>query len=273
LVNPFGLAVWEYAIGIATNPLVTDRITEWQPTSILTAEGAAFYGSVVAIALLVVLRARRAGRLDLRPVLWLATFALIGARAVRGLAWWPIVAAVVVARLISRHPASERARERSTSSLLRRMNAVVAAILVAACVALVPLWRPIEAGLDAPAGVVATAPPGITAALRDVATSSDRLFAPQPWGSWFEFAIPGTPVFVDSRIELFPASTWDDYQAIADGTDGWLEALNRWDVTIVVTATGLGKVPLDTRLAAQGGWREVYSDDDGRLFVKSDRPG
>jgi hypothetical protein len=273
VVNPFGVAVWGYAIGIATNPLVTERITEWQPTTPFTAEGAAFYASILAIALLIAARARRRGRLKLRPIVWLVPFALIGMRAVRGLAWWPVVAAVTTARLVGRDPDATPPRERDTPPVLRRLNAVVAIAIVAAGIALLPTWRPIEPGLEAPAGVVATAPPGITAALRDIATPSDRLFAPQPWGSWFEFAVPETPVFVDSRIELFPVETWDDYETITDGRDEWLTTLERWNVTVVVAAAGMGRVPLDERLAGEPRWREVYRDGDGRIFVRSDRVG
>ena len=60
--------------------------------------------------------------------------------------------------------------------------------------------------------MVGNAPPGITGALRENAGPSDRLFNPQPWGSWFEFALPTLPVAIDSRIELFPTSTWDTYE-------------------------------------------------------------
>ena len=49
----------------------------------------------------------------------------------------------------------------------------------------------------------------------------DRLFNPQPWGSWFEFAVPDLPVAIDSRIELFPAQVWDDYAAVVGGREGW----------------------------------------------------
>jgi hypothetical protein len=273
LVNPFGIAVWQYAAGIATNPLVTTRITEWQPTTALSPEGSAFFLSVVLIVVLVVVTARNHGRIALAAVVWLAPFAAIGARAVRGLAWWPIIAAVTAARLIARRSDARSRDEPADPPLIRRVNVVIVGVLVAAAIVLLPMWRPQDPGLRAPAGVVGTAPPAITAALRGLVRSGDRLFAPQPWGSWFEFTLPEAPVFIDSRIELFPAAVWDDYDTITNGGANWQARLGDWDVTVIVAADRLGALPLAGRLAADRGWREVYADEDGRIFVRSDRPG
>jgi hypothetical protein len=144
---------------------------------------------------------------------------------------------------------------------------VVGAIVVAGIV-LLPVWRPIEPGLDAPSGVVGTAPPGITLALRATARPTDRLFNPQPWGSWFEFALPDLPVAIDSRIELFPPATWDTYENIVAGGDGWVDQLKAWGVTMIVV--GKKETAMADRLAAAG-WRRDYSDDDGSIFVAGDR--
>ena len=42
------------------------------------------------------------------------------------------------------------------------------------------------------------------------------------------------PVFVDSRIELFPTSIWDEYLAVGGAREGWQARLDRWDVDGVV---------------------------------------
>jgi hypothetical protein len=142
-------------------------------------------------------------------------------------------------------------------------------VVVASGIGLLPLWRAQDPGLRAPAGVVGNAPPGITAALRDLVRPGDRLFAPQPWGSWFEFAVPDASVFIDSRIELFPADVWDDYDAITNGSPAWRAKLAAWDVTVVVASDRLGSTPLGDRLSSDPDWRLVYSDIDGRVFVRA----
>jgi hypothetical protein len=262
ILNPFGPAVWGYALGLTTNGFVTARITEWQPTSLRTVPGMLFFGSALAV---VALLARRASAVSWPTLAWLAVFFAIGAYAIRGVAWWPLGASVAVAALLARPEPAAAAR---VSRRLERVNIAIVGALVIACVALLPAWRPIDPDLRAPAGVVGHAPPGITTALRGIAGPGDRLFNPQPWGSWFELELPDLPVAIDSRIEVFPPEVWTDYETVAGGGDGWQEVLDRWQVTIVV-------IPAEDKAFAarlrSAGWRTSFNDEDGIVFVESSR--
>ena len=223
-----------------------------------------FFASVMGV---VVLLARNGHGAPWPRLAWLAVFFLIGVYAIRGVAWWPIATSALIAGWLIA-PAAEGAVERPGTPLMRRLNVAVAGLLILVAVALLPVWRPYDEGVQAPVGVVGTAPSGITAALRDVAKPGDRLFGPQALGSWFEFALPAVPVALDSRIEVFPPEVWDEYQTVIDGAEGWQDLLDRWGVTIVVTLEG--DDALDARLAADG-WRQIHRDDDGAIFVRSDR--
>jgi len=276
--NPAGLELWRYAAGIATSPLITSRITEWQPPDLRSGEGLVFYGSALVVAAIL---ARRGRPTPWASLLLLAAFFLLAVLAVRGLAWWPLVATVTVAGLIGRQvsespaatddaaPVGSERPMRADPRLFRRVNVAIAVILVLVAIGLLPALRPLDPGLNAPAGLVSIAPPGITAKLRTIAGPNDRLFAPQPWGSWFEYAVPATPVFVDSRIEVFPPAVWDEYDVVVGGVEGWRQILDRRGVTIVVAVDQIGRVPLTSRLQSDPGWREIYSDKDGRIFVRA----
>lgn len=265
-LTPFGPLVWGYAVGLSINPQVTERITEWQPTSLRDVPGMLFFASVGAVLVLI---ARRGQRTAWPTLVWLGTFAAIGTYAIRGVAWWPLGAVAAIAGTLVTQPEPKAVAARTDPPLVRRANLVLAGAIIVAGVALLPVWRPLEAGLGAPAGVVGNAPPGITSALRDLAGPNDRLFNPQPWGSWFEFALPDLPVAIDSRIELFPVETWDAYQRVVAGVDGWERQLDEWGVTLVVAA-GDGKDAFTTRLIADG-WRRVFTDVDGSILVAPDR--
>jgi hypothetical protein len=141
---------------------------------------------------------------------------------------------------------------------------VVAGLLLVVCVILLPAWRPNDPRIGAPSGVVGDAPPGITQALRGLVRPGDRVFNPQPWGSWFEFALPDNPVAIDSRIEVFPVQVWDDYDRVRNGADGWQSVLKQWNVAAVVT--GHEDSTFTQRLIAAG-WHDAYHDGDGTILI------
>jgi hypothetical protein len=257
-LTPFGPAVWLYAFQLGANPAVTGQISEWQTTSIRDTSGVLFYGSALLVAAYLARRARPAPRATL---LWLGVFFVIGAYAARGIAWWPLAAVAAVAPLIAagRPEVVETVRQEARS--MRILNGVVASAIVVAGVALLPIWRPVDPGLGVPEGVLVQAPPGITGALREAAEPGDRLLAPQPWASWFEFALPEQPVAVDSRVEIFPDGVWADYFTITRGGEGWENALAAWAPALVVAEDS----DFAERLVAAG-WTEVHVDADGSVL-------
>jgi hypothetical protein len=264
-VTPFGPAVWSYAVGVGASPEISRRITEWQPPSLRDVTGIVFFASMLLVAAFL---ARRDRPVPWATLAWLGFFLLIGLYAVRGVAWWPMAAVAAIATLVE--PGRGLPANRLEPRAIRLANGGLAAALVVAGIALLPLWRPIDENLGAPVGVVSQAPAEITGELRRIALPADRLFNPQRWGSWFEFAIPELPVAIDSRIELFPAEIWDAYSTVEAGGSGWDAVLERWAVTIIVTATD-EDAPIVDRLHASG-WRTELSTGDGTILVRADRP-
>jgi hypothetical protein len=93
------------------------------------------------------------------------------------------------------------------------------------------------------------------------------MFNPQLWGSWFEFAFPEHPAFVDSRIEVFPDRVWEDYDAVSAGREGWQGVLDRWGIDVVV-AERRQQAALIPFILQDPGWRLVHRDADGMIFVR-----
>ena len=236
---------------------MTRRVTEWQPTTIRDGTGLLFFASVASVVVLIA----RSGRAVPWPTLaWLGVFVAIGLYAQRGIAWWALAAVVPITGLFA---ISASALEPTTSPLMKRLNVVVAGALILAGIALLPLWRPMEPATGAPVAVLTDAPPGVTAALRDLTVPGERVFNPQAWGSWFEFAVPEVKVALDSRIEFFPVDVWDAYEAVVSGREGWESRLSSWGVDVVVVDDPDG--PFAARLGAAG-WVPAYVDEDGSIF-------
>jgi hypothetical protein len=256
-LNPFGARVWEYALGISTNNVISRTIVEWQPPSMRTEPGLLFFLSVAAA--LVVL-ARRG-----RPAPWpslvtLGIFFLIGLFAVRGIYWWALVAPSILAAILTE---GDRTDDQEEPALA--LNTMIAGMLLVIGLAFLPWWRTM--GQPSQIGLLDHAPPGITRALPSIVDADDRMFNPQLWGSWFEFSLPGHPVFVDSRIEVFPGSVWREYDLVSGGVQGWQAVLDRWHISVVV-ANRKQQSELIPRMRQAPRWRLVYEDRDGLVFIR-----
>ena len=270
VITPFGFGVWEYALGLATNQEVTARISEWQPPTFGSAFGALFWISVVLVALSAGMITRRAGRIPWVAVLTLGAFVVLGAVAERGIAWWPGVAVVTLAGLGTdgRQPFRPSGIARPARGSV--LNSAIVVVLVLVGIALIPAWRPVDSGLNAPSGLLGQAPSGVTAALRGLAARTDRIWNPQVWGSWFEFAVPEPSYAFDARIEVIPPEAWADGDVVASAGAGWPAILDRADATIVITE-GDATSPLAQALAEDSDWRLAHADDTGTIWVRADR--
>jgi hypothetical protein len=276
LVNPFGTGVWSYAIGLTTNPTIRRLISEWQPTTPLSASGLLLYGSILVFGGLILRRVRipagpgSATWREVGPaVLWLVFLGLVAASAERGIAWWALAAPVAVAGLLDQ-PVPDPARAAPSGAIRPERasvaNGAIVIVLVIAGVVLLPIWRG-GTSLQGPPGLLTDAPAGITAALVGRVGPSDRIWNAQRWGSWLEFALAGVPIAVDSRIEVIPAGAWDDHIALSAGSAAWQAILDRWRVTVVVASRDeqAGLLPL---LRASPAWTLIHEDADGLVFVR-----
>jgi hypothetical protein len=259
LVNPFGPRVWSYAYGIARNPLISRLVIEWQPPSIRHPDDAIFFLSVIAV---VYVLARR-GRPTPWPALaWLGLFFAMALTATRNTMWWGLAAPPVLAGLLAEPEPTPR-QELAPSPV----NTAIAACLV--LIVGIFFMFSLEGGsLRSPGTRVADAPVELTTRLDGLVQPGDRIFNLQRWGSWFELSIPDNPVFVDSRIELFPVAVWNDYLAVSNGKEGWDRILDRWRVGAV--AVNMDQQGALVRLMKRDPrWRLAYRDDEGVIFVRA----
>jgi len=259
LVNPFGVRVWSYVYDISTNSVITKYISEWEPPTIRNYAGVAFF---VSVAIVVVVLARRVPIARWTTLVTLGVFFLIALQAQRGIIWWACIVPPILAAYLRR----DAEPDSGETAPRRWVNSVLAAALVAIGIAFAPWWRGTEP-LGGPNGTLSFAPPGITHALGEALRPGDRLLASQAWASWLEFQFRANLEAIDSRIELFPASVWQDYSNIMNGREGWQSTLARWDVDVVAVSRDQG-LPLLPRIAADPRWKPVYSDADGAVFVR-----
>ncbi len=187
---------------------------------------------------------------------WLAVFFVIGAYAVRGVAWWPLGAVAAIAGVL----VTSRSRTRPTRSRSARRSC-------AGSTSSSPGSSSSRASPCCPSGArrarargaarasSAMAPPGITAALRDLARPGDHVSTRSRGAPGSSSRCRTSRSRIDSRIELFPASVWDAYEGVIAGVDGWQAQLDAWDVAFVVVAAP--EEAFAARLAAAAGARST----------------
>jgi hypothetical protein len=258
LVNPFGVEVWRYAFDLSTDPIIRDSITEWAPVTIGSALGAATILSALTIAAYFARRRTPVGWID---IITLGAFLLLAFSASRAVLWWAMVAPIVVAGVAASGAAAPDAEADEARTPKVPAFVLIGGLLVAV-LAVLPWWR--GSGY---AEHLEAAPPGVTDALAN-APSGSRLFAHQPWGSWFVYALPEHPVFVDSRIEIMPASIWEDYFEVAYAGARWKDALNRWDPDFVIANKEEWKSI--SLLRNDKSWEVFYEDDESVVFSPAD---
>jgi hypothetical protein len=271
VITPFGASSWSYAVGLSTNDEVARLVSEWQRTGPLSFAGALFYLSVLVVAIVLVAARRRNGRWPSLPcLLWLGGLVVVGAWAERGVVWWafgvPVGLAPALAALGQTGVQAPRSGPAGPEPVrLRRLNLGIVLALGALVVLMQPIWRP-SPTVAGPDGLLTDAPVGLAAAMRGAGSPSDRVVAPQRWASWFEWAAPGIPVLVDSRIEVVPPVAWADYLVISSGGPGTLETLARTRATLVVADRREEGALLQVLEASDSGWQLVVADDDGAVF-------
>jgi hypothetical protein len=246
IVTPFGAGVWSYVRDITTDPVIRTQVTEWAAPSLTDAAGLLALASLVGM---IVVGMRRRGRIGWIDVVWLVVFAVPAVASQRAVVWWALIAPTVVARWLA-GPAEIGVGATARAGRPGRLVAALAAVLV---VLALPWWRGGPALEDAPPGVADT-----LAVLPD----GTRVLVYQPWASWIEYRAPNTLTYVDSRIELFPADVWSDYDAIASGDVG------RLDLIGADAIAGEATWPPIAALDGTAGWRTAYEGPDGIVLVR-----
>jgi hypothetical protein len=256
-VTPYGWRVWGYALSLATNPIVSRFVSEWRPPTIRDISGVAFFASLAAV---VVVLASVRKPIGWGSLIWLGFFALLGLAAVRGIVWWTLAVPPVLAGL----PVD--VREGRRTDVANRTNGIVVVAVAVLVLSLLPWWR--SANPIAATNVLGDAPVRATRALDLSVPVGSRVFAPVGWGSWLELALPGRPVFVDSRIELFSRGVWGDYQTVSFAQEGWGRVLDRWNVDVLVVDPATQGDLARSALRAHA-WSLSYRDSQTMVFARA----
>ena len=302
-INPQGVLAIRYVTGV-TSRATQRQIEEWLPTSVGTDAGTAFLASVV-LALVILGASRRAPSLAewfllvpflvlaaksqrmviwwalvLPPILgpqlghlfsgWRTRLQSISRRAARlsGMGDLPHQAASTDVETAGHGVAEARRHAGAITTPSALMNWILISSFACVLVASTPWTRRFNLLLPAEkrATVPADEPWGAVAFLSE-AGYEGRMYQPMEWGSYVSWRLdPRVKVFVDSRVDFFPDSVWNDYVAIGKRPDQALDTLQKYGIGVVLWDHRLPS-SLPHVLDASPTWRRVYGDHNSVVFV------
>lgn len=215
LVNPVGIRLLRYAYGLGDNPVIQRLSTEWQPSWVLTPISLIFWGF---LALALGLRWRGRARVSGVELLWSGSLLVLAVLMVRAIPWAVLAAAPVLAADID----ALRARHAALSDALTSPGVERAGRL--AKVAIAALGVLIVFQLARPALADPRLYDGMPVALVDRMHAElpqgveHRVINSQRWGGYLKWRLGERVLtFVDGRLEVPKAGTWDWYLRLTAG--------------------------------------------------------
>ncbi len=263
-ITPLGIEMPGYVLGFARHPITRVRNIEFMPPTVRDATGQLFF---LALLGWVVAMLRTGYRPTLEESLRLLAFGVLAVTAQRGIVWCSLVAAPTVAAAL-RHRAAARggeasSRERAGKPAVNAAFLGVVGVLVVLCLPWVmpTLPLPLPQHLH---NHLAQTPVEAVDALRWMRAS--RVFHHYAYGSYLIWQAPELPVFIDTRIELYPEEQWQEYIAISGARYDWEALLERYEVDALL----LSKADQPELIRAAEGspnWELRYEDDDAAIYT------
>ena len=239
-VNPIGVRLVAYPLGVITHHSAFAHIVEWQSPSFSNPVNLAFL--VAALLAVILLVARRGSVEDALVVAVFSAAALTASRNVP-------VAALVVTPVLARGLAGIGTIEGTKRGLVPAVGLV----------ALVALGAAVTAGaVRRPAYNLSLYPVQEVTWLQQHHLVPGRVATTDYVGNYLEFRY-GTraDAFIDDRADVFPPAVEKDYGTLLGGSEGWQAVLARYrfDVVLWPRADALASL-----IAEDPGWTVRISD-------------
>jgi hypothetical protein len=264
LLNPRGPAVLSYVRNLLGTSAVTSLVMEWAPPTIRDPSGVIFF-LFLFLCIAVLTYARR--RPDLTDMLLGGAFLWNALGAGRNVVWFGFVAApllaVQAATLLS---PPKRARAAAGSPTL---NGLLIGMLGIMLVLALPWFKPALLPPSVGALLSEDTPIDAVAYLRGQPDRPRRLFHTEAYGSYLIWQAPEQPVFIDTRIELYPYEQWRDYINLGQGNNV-AALLEKYAIDGLLLDT-LRQKPLIDAVRRDGGWVERYRDEHTVYFTRAER--
>jgi hypothetical protein len=259
LVNPRGFGAWTYVFDSLTVASSQQFSAEWLPPVNSGWQMNIFFVWLLAFPLLAVLSPRK---LTLLEWAWFLGFGFLALWGERYVIWFILVLFVLTAFLAGDW---ERLVVRTERPGLPAMNIILTILFVLLPLVFLPglreKWWP-----QSPAATENT-PIAATEWLAARPNLPGPLWSEIGFSSYFEFALPERPTWIDTRFEVFPVEQWQQYQDMTDARYNWESLLNATGANLLIVSTQ-NQPDLLSALQVSSNWCELYRDEVAVIYQR-----
>jgi hypothetical protein len=265
LINPRGVGIISYLLSMTSNPAVQNTVPEWAPPSITSPIGPIYFASLLFTAVVLVLPRRRPTFFQLCSIL---AFAALGLWTTRGVVWFGLVAAPILADHLSLIGKGNPANQKPSlpTQRERRINFGILFLLLSLAGLSLPWFRGLIPIKSEYRSLITRDTPVEAAEFLVKQQPAGKIFNDIVFGSYFIWsAYPEYQVFTDPRIELFSQDIWDDYQVISRAKPGWDQKLVEYGIrTLVLNPDEQGRLVEKVNNSVK--WRMIYQDATAVIY-------
>jgi hypothetical protein len=234
LANPYGWRVYQY-VGVTSTAAAGRGIDEWLPPGLDLLTGKVFAISIVLVVVLFALPGRRP---SIKQLCMSACFLPLACGSVRMVSWWLLAMAPTLATLLAANLPRKLVEEAPEPPSLAT-GATFAVVLLAMVVSVPALERlnPVFQYVRDPRRTESD----LEAVAQWLPPEHGRVFSRFAWNEFLGWRLyPRYQVFMDGRLEIYPADVWAEYEAITRGRADWEEVLDRYQVDYLILDTKSG---------------------------------
>jgi hypothetical protein len=262
LINPHGIQVFGYVVGMLRSPADQLFSAEWRPPANEGWQMNLFFAWLLLFAPLVAFSSRRLSRLEWG---WFLLFGWLALSGLRYVIWFLNILAVLTAALLQ--DGGRRWLDRPPAAIRPRLNLAIGSLLLLLPLSLLPglrqAWWP-----SAPAPYsLSNTPVAATRWLSAHPSLPGPLWSGYVFGSYLSFALPSRPVWIDTRFYLYPPSQWQRYQAIARAEYNWETLLAEEKVNLLMISVA-NEPRLLAAVSASPHWCLQYRDEYAAIYLR-----